>query len=90
MVNLKALKVSLAKEYNTKDLGEVKTIIGSQIYWDLTADRMIINQSAFIQDLFMKEKLTDCNSNVISIKASLFNKMIDQKNYEEADLRIYQ
>lgn len=41
---LNALKQSLAGEYDTKDLGEVKTIIGWQIDRDTTAGTMKIHQ----------------------------------------------
>ena len=43
MATLNALKASLAREYNTKDLGEVKTIIGWQIHLDLVGDTMKID-----------------------------------------------
>lgn len=47
MDTLEALKKSLSKEYNTKDLGEVKTIIGWQINRDTASGTMKISQSAF-------------------------------------------
>lgn len=63
------LKSSLTKKYKTKDLREIKMIIGQQIYRDLTAGIIKINQSAFIQDLVIIEGLTNCNANITSIKA---------------------
>ena len=90
MANLKALKASLAKEYDTKDHGEVKTIIGWQIHRDPAAGTMKIDQSAFIRDLVIEERLTDCNSNVIPMKAGSSIEMISPEDYEEADLRTYQ
>ena len=48
MKTLNALKQSLAREYDTKDLGEVKTIIGWQIERDTAASTMKIHQSTFI------------------------------------------
>ncbi len=86
MVALKALKAFLAKKYNTKDLGEVKTIIGWQIHRDLAAGIMKIDQSAFIQDLVIEKGLTDCNANVIPMKAGSSIKMADLEDYESADL----
>lgn len=70
MTTLRALKASLAREYDTKDLGEVKTIIGWQIHRDPAAGTMKIDQSAFTRDLVIEEGLTDCNANVIPMKAS--------------------
>ncbi len=43
MATLKALKVSLAKKYDTEDLGDVKTIIGWQIHREFAADIMKID-----------------------------------------------
>ncbi len=90
IATLKALKVSLAQEYDINDLKEVKTIIGWQIHQDLAAGIMKIDQSAFVQDLVIEEGLTDCNVNVIPMKAGLFIKRIDSEDYEEANLCIYQ
>lgn len=59
---LGALRASLAKEYDTKDLGEVKTIIGWQVSRDTALETMKIDQSAFIRDLVIKEGLTECNA----------------------------
>lgn len=38
-----ALKQFLAKKYNAKDLEKVKTIIGWQIDWDITADTIKVH-----------------------------------------------
>ena len=87
---LNALKQSLAEEYDTKDLGEVKTIIGWQINRDTAAGTMKIHQSAFIRDLVIEERLTDCNANVIPMKAGSSIEMTDLEDYEKTDLRTYQ
>ena len=90
MKTLNVLKQSLAKEYDTKDLREVKTTIRWQIERDTAASTMKIHQSAFIRDLVIKEGLTDYNANVISIKAGLSIEILDPEDYEEADLHTYQ
>ncbi len=69
MATLEALKGLLGREYEMKDLGEVKTIIGWQITRDPTAHTLKIDQSAFIRDLVIEEGLTDCNANVIPMRA---------------------
>ncbi len=89
MAILNSLKKSLLKEYDTKDLGEVKTIIGWQISYNNTAETMKIDQSAFIRDLVIEEGLTECNANVIPMKAGSAIEMSEPKNYEDADLRTY-
>ena len=90
MKTLNALKQSLAGEYDTKDLGEVKTIIRWQIERDTAASTMKIHQSEFIRDLVIEEGLTDCNANVIPMKAGSSIEMSDPENYEEANLHTYQ
>ena len=87
---LNKLKQSLAKKYDIKNLGEVKTIIGWQINQDTAVGTIKIHQSAFVQDLVIKEGLTDYNSNIIPMKAGLSIEMSEPENYGEADLRSYQ
>lgn len=49
-----------------------------------------INQSAFIQDLVLEKRLTNCNADVIPMKAGLSIKMSDLEDYKEGDLYTYQ
>lgn len=79
------MKASLVKEYNTKDLGDVKTIIEWQIFRDLMASIMKIDQLVFIWDLVIKKKLMNCNVNIIPIKVGSYIEIIDLENYEEAN-----
>lgn len=51
---------------------------------------MRIHQSAFIRDLVIKEGFTNCNINVILMKASSSIEMSELEDYEEADLCMYQ
>lgn len=90
MKTFNTLKQSLAKEYDTKDLGDVKTIIGWQIKQDTTASIIKIYQSAFIRDLVIKEKLTNCNANIILMKTGSSIKMSDLEDYEKTDFYTYQ
>ena len=88
--NLDELKAALSNAYDVKDLGEVKTIIGWQITRDPIAQTMKIDQSAFIRDLVMEENLSDCNANVVPMKAGSAIDMSDVDAYEEEDLHTYQ
>ena len=90
MNTLNALNQSLEGEYNTKDLGEIKTIIKWQIDRDTAAGTMKIHQSAFIQDPVIEERLTDYNANIIPMKVGLSIEMTDLEDYEETDLCTYQ
>ena len=82
-------KKLFTKEYNTKDLGKTKLIIKWQIHGNLTKT-MKIDQSVFIHDLMIDERLTKYNANIILIQAGFSINMIALDNYEKADLRIYQ
>ena len=61
------IKDKLKAEYNVKDLGEVKTIIG----WQVTRHEgtLKIDQSAIIRDLLEEKDLIGCNSVNIPMKA---------------------
>lgn len=90
IVILNTLKEFLTKEYDIKDLSEIKTIIKWQINRDTAKGTMKIDQSAFIRDLVIKEKLTDCIANTISMKAGSSIEMGDLEDYKETDLWTYQ
>lgn len=81
------IKESIKNEYNVKDLGNVKTIIGWQVTRNWDAGTLKIDQSAFIRDLLEEENLTDCNSVNIPMKAGSFIEMLEDDDYEEADLK---
>lgn len=90
MEALKTLKELWAKKYKMKDLKEVRIIISWQITRVTVARTMKIDQSAFIRDLVIEEGLTECNANVIPMKAGSAIEMIEPDNYEETELRKYQ
>lgn len=90
MTILEILKKLLAKEYNIKDLGKVKTIIGWQITRDTGTHTMKIHQSAFIRDLVIEKGFTECNANIIPMKAGSAIEMLEPEDYDKADLHTYQ
>lgn len=51
---------------------------------------MKIHQSAFIQDLVIEERLTDCNANIIPINTGLSIEISNSEDYEETNLHTYQ
>lgn len=87
---LKTVKRELGKEYNVKDLGEVKTIIGWQITRNPSTQTLKIDQSSFICDLIIEENLINCNSNVIPMKARSAIEMIKHDDYEDTKIKPYQ
>ena len=87
---LETVKRELGKEYNVKDLGEVKTIIGWQITRNPSTQTLKIDQSSFIRDLVIEENLTNCNSNIIPMKAGSAIEMIKHDDYEDIEIKPYQ
>ena len=85
---LERIKKKLKEEYNVKDLGEVKMIIG----WQVTRGPSMIkiDQSAFIRDLIEDKGMQDCNPVSMPMKAGNFIKMQGEDDYEEVDLKVYQ
>ena len=61
------LKNQLIQEFNIKDLGEAKTIIGLEITRDLQVRTMKIDQKCYIRDLLESEKMSLYHSTVFSI-----------------------
>lgn len=86
---LNALKQSLAKKYNIKDLEEVKTVIGWLISQDTAIDTIKICQSVFIRYLVYKDGLIECNTNVILIKAGFTINIKEPEDYDVTNLQIY-
>lgn len=82
------VKERLKKEYNIKDQGKAKTIIG----WQITRNKstMKIDQSAFIRDLVEDEGMRDCNPVSTPMKAGNFIDMQREDDYEEVNLKICQ
>ena len=87
---LQWIKSGISNEYNVKDLGEVRTIIGWQVTRDRIARTLKINQSSFIQDLIESEIMTDCYSVSIPMKAGCFIEMSKPGDYKEVDIKPYQ
>lgn len=89
MVTLDALKKLMATKYNIKNLSEVKTIIGWQVTKDMARRIIKINQTAFIKDLVIEEGLTNCNTNVIPMKAKSAIEMSKPNNYNKTNIHTY-
>lgn len=77
-------------EYNVKDLGETKMIIGWQLTYDLETATLKIDQSAFIRDLLEKKDLAGWNSVNIPMKAGSIIEMNNANNYKKTDIKAYQ
>ena len=58
------------KEFNMKNLGEVKTIVGLEITRDFSVGTFKIDQKGYIQDLLESEGMTSCHPTVFPVKAN--------------------
>ena len=65
--SLEWLKNELMREFNMKDVGEAKKIIG----WEITREKGIlkIDQKRYIRDLLEFEGMTSCYTIVLLVKA---------------------
>lgn len=77
-------------EYNIKDLGKTKMIIGWQLTYDLETANLKIDQSAFIRDLLEEKDLAGWNSVNIPMKAESIIEMNNANNYKKTDIEAYQ
>ena len=84
------LKQNLSKEYDMKDLEEVKIIIGWQITRDLFIKTIRVSSSPYIRDLLKEENFTNCNALTTLMKASSFIKINKSDDYDKANLGDYQ
>lgn len=90
VATLKIFKKRLSKEYEMKNLGNIKTIIGWQITRDPIMHTMNIDLSIFIRDLVIEKRLIDCNANVTPMKVRSAIEITDPEGYKETELREYQ
>lgn len=86
---LEWLKDELTKEFQIKDLGKAKMIIGCEIIRDLEARTLKIDQKEYIWDLLEAEEMTLCYPTILPIKAGLFIFMNQAGNDSLANLVAY-
>lgn len=84
------LKNHLIKEFNMKDLGEAKTIIGWEITRDHKAGTLKIHQNGYIRDLIDSEGMTPCHPTVLPMKVGSFFSMDQAGDHLQANPVAYQ
>lgn len=89
MNTLNILEISLAKKYETKDLGKPKTIISWQVGQDMVPKTIKIDQLAFVRALVIKKDFTNCNVSIILIKTGTKIKIENPKDYKKVNLQTY-
>lgn len=84
------LKEQLIQEFNMKDLGEAKTIIGWEITRDLQAKTLKIDQKGYIRDLLESEGMSSCHPTVLPMKAGSSLTLDQAGDHIQTDLVAYQ
>ena len=85
---LEWLKNELMREFNMKDLGKAKKIIG----WEITREKGIlkIDQKGYIRDLLESEGMTLCHATVVPVKAGSTLILDQAEDHQQVDLTEYQ
>ena len=82
------MKNELMREFNMKDLGKSKKIIG----WEITQEKdiLMINQKGYTRDLLESEEMTSCHATVLPVKVDstfILNQVAD---HQQVDVTAYQ
>ena len=85
---LEWLKNELIKEFNMKDLGEAKKIIGWKITWEKSI--LKIDQKGYIRDFLESERMTSCHAIVLLVEAGSTLILDQAKDHQQVDLTAYQ
>jgi Reverse transcriptase (RNA-dependent DNA polymerase)/gag-polypeptide of LTR copia-type/Pol polyprotein, beta-barrel domain/GAG-pre-integrase domain/Integrase core domain len=91
MSGINRLKKDLGKEFNMKDLGELKYFLGIQVYRDRASQQIHINQSGYTAMLIKRFNME--NSNPVSTPLATGTKLLkstDGDGYKSVDPRHYQ
>ena len=85
---LEWLNNKLMREFNMKDLGEVKKIIG----WEITQEKGIlkIDQKRYIWGLLGSKGMTSCHATVIPVKEGSSLILDQAEDHQQVDLTAYQ
>lgn len=78
------------QEFNMRDLGEAKTIIGWEITQDLQAGILKIDQKGYIQDFLKSKGMSSCHSTVLPMKAGSTFALDQVGDHLQANLVAYQ
>lgn len=87
---LEWLKDWFMKEFNMKDQGKAKTIMGWEITRDFHAETLKINQKSYICNVLEAEEMSLCHPTVFPMKAGSTLFLDQAGDHIQADLTIYQ
>ena len=90
IVVVEELKKALHREFEMKNLGEVEVIIGIYIRRNRKARTLLINQSAYINELLEKEGISEYHSALIPMKVSRYGFLLHENQKRRADVNKYQ
>ena len=84
------LKAQLSQEFNMKDLGEAKAIIGWEITRDIQAGTLKIDQKGYIRDLLESESMSPYHPTILPVKAGSTLTLDQVDDHTPADMVAYQ
>ena len=77
-------------EFNMKDLGEAKKIIGWEITRDLKVGTLKIDQKQYIRNLLESKGMTSCHPTILLVKSGSTLFLDQTGDYQQANLTEYQ
>ena len=86
---IKEVKEVLSKEFNMKDLGEARIIIGMQIIHHQLKRLLTLDQASYIQDVLQEESLLSCNPVSIPMMLGLYITLKDNSNSDLTEITAY-
>ena len=87
---IKEVKGVLSKEFNMKDLGEARMIIGMWIICHQLKRLLTLDQASYIQDVLQEESLLSCNPVSISMVPGLYITLEDNGDSDPTEITAYQ
>ena len=87
---IKEVKGVLSKEFDMKDLGEARMIIGMWIIHHQLKRLLTLDQASYIQDVLQEESLLSCNSVSIPMVPGLYITLEDNGDSDSTEITAYQ
>ena len=87
---IKEAKKVLSKEFNMKDLREVRMIIEMQIIHHQLKRLLTLDQALYIQDVLLEESLLSCNTVSIPIVPGLYIILKEENDRDYTEITTYQ
>lgn len=87
---IRQIKALLQQNFDTKDLGEARMIVGMRIRRDRVRRRLWVDQTVYLREILATEGMTDCNAVAIPMKPGTFIALDEEEDIEETNIQAYQ